>query len=127
MNDLAPTNRPVLVLVDDDDALGDSVKFAMEFEGFEVRTFDSAEALLADAMPPSNACLVVDVNLPAMNGVQLLRLLREREDATPAILMTTNPTRRLRSQAQALGVPIVEKPLLTDALLLAVNGAMASR
>lgn len=117
--------KPVLLLVDDDAAVGDALKFSMEMEGFQVRTYPDAEALLASAAPPDVGCLVIDFNLPDMDGLQLLERLRARQVTLPAVLITTAPNAKLRERARLQGTPIVEKPLLTDALLDTVRGMMA--
>jgi two-component system response regulator FixJ len=72
---------------------------------------------------PTDACMIIDYELPGINGLQLLRALRLRHVTSPAILITTNPTRRLRAEAQAAGMPIVEKPLLTEDLERSVHRA----
>ncbi len=118
------THRPILLLVDDDEAVGDALKFALELEGFEVRTYPSAEALLATGLPGGDGCLVLDLNLPEMNGMELLARLRASGVRLPAILITTNPTAKTRALALAQGAPIVEKPLLSDALLETVREVM---
>jgi FixJ family two-component response regulator len=110
-------DKPVVVLVDDDTAVEDSLKFALDLEGFEVRAFGGGEALLECGVPAAARCLVLDFHLAEMDGLELLGLLRARQISLPAILITSNPTQRLRRRAGALGIPIVEKPLLSDALL----------
>lgn len=116
--------RPVLVLVDDDAAVAHAVKFAFELDGFEVRTFPDGEGLLAAALP-ERGCLVLDQHLPGMDGLEVLRRLRERGATLPAVLITTAPNRALRGRAEAAGTPIVEKPLLCDDLLERVRAAVA--
>lgn len=115
---------PYLLLVDDDAAVGDALKFSMELEGFQVRTYPDAEALLAAAAMPDVGCLVIDLNLPDLDGLELLRRLRARKVGLPAVIITTNPTAIIRARALAQGTPIVEKPLLTDALLETIRGLM---
>jgi FixJ family two-component response regulator len=110
---LAPA---VVIVVDDDpDVLG-SLKFSFEVEGFSVQAHDSAEALLNGDLPSENACLVLDQKLPGMDGLELLRRLRSRGDALPAILITT-PNAETKRRAALAGVPIVEKPLLCETLV----------
>lgn len=121
-----PIPSPVLLLVDDDAAVGDALKFSMEMEGFEVRTYAGGEALLKAGAAPEFGCLVIDFNLPDMDGLQLLERLRASNVTLPAVLITTAPNAKLRERARAQGVPIVEKPLLTDALLDTVRGIMRS-
>lgn len=115
---------PSIVLVDGDPAVANAIQFAFELEGIEVRAFADAESLLAVG-PPTTRCLVLDYNLPGMDGLDLLARLREAKVAAPAILVTTNPRAVLRERASAAGVSIIEKPLLTDALLDSVRAVLA--
>ena len=71
-------------------------------------------------------CLVLDYNLPGIDGLDLLERLRAAEVTLPAILITTNPRKALRARAALAGVQIVEKPLLTDALRDSVNAALGN-
>lgn len=116
--------KPVLVLVDDDAAVAHAVKFAFELDGFEVRTYPDGEGLLAAPLP-DRGCLVLDQHLPGLDGLDVLQRLRERGATLPAVLITTNPNRSLRNRARLAGAPIVEKPLLCDALLERVRAAVA--
>jgi two-component system, LuxR family, response regulator FixJ len=120
-----PQPRPVVVLVDDDRAVTQALQFSFDLEGLEVRGYADGESLLAGAEPPPDGCLVLDLNLPGMDGLELLERLRLRGVRTPAVLITTNPRARLKARAAAAGVPIIEKPLLTDALLTTVRRALA--
>lgn len=117
---------PTVVLVDDDAAVAHALQFSFELDGFRVRTYAEGGSLLAREDLPEVGCLVLDYNLPGMNGLELLGRLRRRRVSLPAILITTNPNAALRARAAAAGVPIVEKPLLTDALLDRVREAIAA-
>jgi FixJ family two-component response regulator len=122
----SPVAHPLVLIVDDDSALRSALKFALELEGFRVDACDSGEALLAYDLPDDDACLVIDERLPGVNGLEALRQLRARDVALPAVLITTNPQPTLRAAAAAAGVPIVEKPLLNDALLGSIRAALAA-
>ena len=119
--------RPVVVLVDDDRAVTQAVQFSFDLEGLDVRGYRDGESLLAEGEPPGDGCLILDLHLPGMDGLELLERLRLRGVRTPAVLITTNPRAHVRNRAAAAGVPIIEKPLLTDALLTTVRGAIAHR
>lgn len=112
---------PLLLLVEDDAALVDSLSFAFELEGFRVKPYFLPETLLTTTLPEQAACLVVDLVLPGMDGLELIAALRDRGVTVPAILITTHPTAQTRAEAASRGVPIIEKPLLTDALLQQVR------
>jgi FixJ family two-component response regulator len=115
---------PVVVIVDDDAAVLGSLKFALEIEGLAVRTYATAEDVLGDASLADCACFVIDQKLPGLNGLELVATLRKRGIAAPAILITSHPAIMLRERAARAGVPIVEKPLLGNALLDRVRDAV---
>jgi two-component system, LuxR family, response regulator FixJ len=117
--------RPVVILVDDDPAVTHALKFSFDLEGLDVVSYRDAESLLAHRDLPGRACLVLDQNLPGMDGLSLLQTLRARGVHMPAVLITTHPRPGLRDRAAVAGVPIIEKPLLTDALLTTVRKALA--
>ena len=105
-----------MLLIDDDPAVRNSLKFALQVEGFAVRVYPTGSDLLNDEDMPESGCLVTDYHLPGMNGLDLLAHLRERKVSLPAILITTDPSAAVRSRAASAGVRLVEKPLLSDAL-----------
>jgi FixJ family two-component response regulator len=117
--------RPAVILVDDDPAVTHAIQFSFDLEGLDVRSFRDGESLLAADDMPDSGCLILDHNLPGMDGLALLERLRAAGVELPAILVTTNPRTALRNRAAAAGVPIIEKPLLTDALLTTVRKALA--
>jgi two-component system response regulator FixJ len=107
----------VVIIIDDDLAVRSSLKFSLEIEGLTVRSYATGAELLSAGDLALCSCLVVDQNMPGMNGLDLITLLRARHVATPAILITSHPSPSLRERAHKVGVPIVEKPLLGNALL----------
>jgi two-component system, LuxR family, response regulator FixJ len=117
-------SRPIVFLVDDDPAVAHAVQFSFDLEGIEVRSFNDAESLLASGELPAAGCLVLDYHLPGADGLELLTRLRAKGVRMPAVLITTNPRAHLSLRAASAGVPIIEKPLLTDALLSAVRSAL---
>jgi FixJ family two-component response regulator len=108
---------PVVIVVDDDAAVRSSLKFALEIEGFAVRIFAKGEDLMEDDAVTGSACMVIDQKLPGTNGLDAIAALRRRKITTPAILITSQPTRLVKERAAQAGVPIVEKPLLGNSLI----------
>ncbi len=121
---MAPDPGAVLV-VDDDAAVRNSLKFSLELEGFKVRVYDRGEAVLADRDLPSKGCLVVDYRMPGMDGLQLIDRLRARHVSLPAILIVSDqPSPRLRRLAERSGVRrVLEKPLSDSALIESIRHA----
>lgn len=123
--DKLPAARPVVIVVDDDPAVRNSLKFSLEIEGFLVRTYaNGAELLNAHYVPDCN-CLVVDQRMPELSGLDLIARLRDRGILAPAILMTGHPNAVLSERASKAGVPIVEKPLLGNGLTDRIRDACA--
>jgi two-component system, LuxR family, response regulator FixJ len=110
-------SRPLVIVVDDDVAVRNSLKFSLEVEGFAVRAYSGGIELLKDSELLRGGCLVIDQNMPGMQGLDLVAQLRARDVAMPAILITSSPTAALSERAAKAGVAIVEKPLLGTALL----------
>jgi FixJ family two-component response regulator len=122
--EIAPSS-PVVLVVDDDPAVRNSLKFSLQVEGFVVRAYASGTDLLSDPELPDYGCLIVDLKMPGMTGLDLVASLRQRHVALPAILITTNPSAVVRRRAAEAGVPVIEKPLLGDALSRGIQEALA--
>jgi two-component system response regulator FixJ len=119
-------SMPIIAVVDDDPAVCNSLKFSLELEGFAVRAYRSgAEFLAADSFGDCN-CLVVDQRMPGMSGMELISELRGRNVSTPAILIISQPNTVLSARAAEAHVPIVEKPLLNNALVEKIREVLLS-
>jgi FixJ family two-component response regulator len=114
----------VVLVIDGDAAVRNSLKFALEVEGFCVQVYPTGTALLDEDDLPESGCLVADYNLPGMNGLELLQLLRDRNVRLPAILITSHPSAVIRSRAGSAGVHLIEKPLLNDMLFQCIRSAL---
>jgi FixJ family two-component response regulator len=120
----SPISDPVVIVVDDDLAVRNSLTFSLEIEGFTVRGYATGDELLEAGDLASCNCLVVDQKMPGLSGLDLIAKLRDRHIATPAILITSNPSLSLRQRAEKAAVPIVEKPLLGNVLLDRIHYAV---
>jgi two-component system, LuxR family, response regulator FixJ len=103
-------------VVDDDPAVRNSLKFSLEIEGLAVQAYANAAELLKQSDLSRFRCLVVDQNMPGLSGIDLVAALRARQIAVPVILITSHPSSALVARAGKERVPIVEKPLLGNAL-----------
>lgn len=123
---MSMTSGPVIV-VDDDAAVRQSLKFALELEGLNVRLYEGADELLAEPDLPESGCLVVDYYMPCMNGVELIDRLRRRLVNLPAILITARATDEMRRRATRSGFrQVIEKPLEDGTLVDSIRGALAA-
>ena len=109
--------KHLLLVLDDDAAVRDSLKFLLEVEGFKVRTFASPDELLNDNELPVSGCLIVDYQMPAMNGLDVVATLRQRQNTIPAILITAHPDAKIQERASAAGVTLIKKPFQQAVLL----------
>jgi len=116
---------PVVYVVDDDtDVLG-SLRFLLETDGFEVRTFRSAAALLNGNAADNADCFVIDYKMPTMSGIDLANRLRNRHAGTPIILITGYPDESIQEKAAAAGIQhVLLKPHLEESLVTRIRGAI---
>ena len=119
-----PEARAVYV-VDDDAAIRDSMSLLFEAQGLSVRSFASGTEFLAVAPGLAPGCVVTDLRMPEMDGLELLRRVRERHPAFPVIVVTAHGEVPLAVQALKTGaVDFIEKPFPAEALLNAVLPAL---
>jgi len=97
------TSQPTVAVVDDDEAVRDALSNLLSSLGLRVVTFDSAEAFLASPAPARAACLITDIQMPGMSGLELQRHLADSGNPLPVILVTAFPRDHLRQQAEAAG------------------------
>jgi FixJ family two-component response regulator len=115
--------RPVVAVVDDDPAVCNSLKFSLELEGFAVRTYHSATEVLCAEHRDCCNCFVIDQRMPGMTGMELIDALRQQKILTPVILIISAPNKALSGRAAMAEIPIVEKPLLGNALIERIRQA----
>jgi two-component system, LuxR family, response regulator FixJ len=108
---------PVIAVVDDDRAVCNSLKFSLELEGFAVRAYHSGVEFLGSDNFRDCSCFIIDQRMPGMSGMELIAELRARKVSTPAILIISQPNKVLSARAAEARVPIIEKPLLSNALV----------
>jgi FixJ family two-component response regulator len=107
----------LVCVVDDDDSVRESLTALLKEQGFEARGFASAEAFLASDCIDAAKCLLLDVAMPGMSGIDLQRELRRRQ-LNISIIFITGGDQRMRAQAMDAGaVAFLDKPF-DDAVLL---------
>ncbi|MCC7375442.1 MAG: response regulator [Verrucomicrobiales bacterium] len=113
-------NQSVSVaVVDDDESIGRAFSRLLRYSGFQPVTYTSAEALLQDTRRPRFDCLILDIQLPGMSGLELAEHLRSIRDLTPVIFVTAHDEPEVRAQATAL--PCAEYFRKTDAANLVLD------
>ncbi|TPW05014.1 MAG: two-component system, LuxR family, response regulator FixJ [bacterium] len=121
-------NEPVIHVVDDDAAIRDSLAFLLDTANLASRTYESAAALLAHAANLEPGCIVTDVRMPDMSGLEMVRRLAELGVHHPVIVMTGHADVPLAIEAVRAGVKdFIEKPFDDDALLASIRLAVSER
>jgi len=124
----APSAQPTVYVVDDDAAVLGSLRFLLETDGFAVRTFRNATALLNAPGAPGPDCYVIDYKMPDINGIELAGRLRQSDEGTPVILITGYPDGNISVRAAAAGVKdVILKPLLDENLIKRIRHAIQDR
>jgi FixJ family two-component response regulator len=124
---LTTGTKAALILVEDDSSVLRALRRLMLSAGFRVMAFDRPRAVLDSELPKTDACLLVDVHLPEMNGLQLCESLAASGCQLPVIMMTGHldfATRELTQRAKA--VTVLFKPFTRDSLLEAISEALAA-
>lgn len=117
--------RGKVYVIDDDEAMRHSLEFLLTSADFEVALFDSAQAFL-DAMPGLEfGCVVSDVRMPGIDGIEMLRRLQSLNSRLPVIIMTGHGDVPLAVEAMKLGaVDFLEKPFDDDLLISMVDSGL---
>jgi two-component system, LuxR family, response regulator FixJ len=119
-----PPNSLVHV-IDDDDAVRESLEFLLRSAKIDVRTYDSATAFLNTVPDGAVGCVVTDVRMPGMSGVDLLRQLKTRGSTMPVIVITGHGDIQLAVEAMKIGAAdFLEKPFDDEVLLASVRLAL---
>ncbi len=120
-----PAEQAVYV-VDDDDAVRSSICMLLESYGIAARPYACGTAFLAD-LSPKQGCLLVDVEMPGMNGLELLDRLRGSREPIAVIMMTGAPTSRVRLAVERAGATLLRKPFGSGELMAFVARALGRR
>ena len=113
-----PVTSPLIAIIDDDDALCSSLVDLMRSIGYRAEPYHSAEMFLTSAGLFNSQCIVVDVSMPGIGGLDLVRKLRQQGIMTPVILITALAGKHLGDEAISVGAySLLRKPFKTNALL----------
>jgi two-component system response regulator FixJ len=120
--------NPIIHLIDDDSALRETLNFFLQSEGYVVRIYSSARLFLDTIEPTENGCIITDVHMPEMTGIELLATLNERGVFMPAIVISGRSDVGLENEAMKRGaVDFFEKPFDPEILLAAICKALAPK
>ncbi|MBS0561626.1 MAG: response regulator [Proteobacteria bacterium] len=118
--------RHTVYVVDDDDAVRESLVFLLGVEGLHVQGFPRAECLLKALPPRPRGCIVADMHMPGAGGLDLLRVLNEHGVRLPVILISGQGSMATRLAAFASGAfEVIAKPFQDNAIVRTVRAALA--
>jgi len=114
-----------VAIVDDDQAIATALSSLLRSEGFTVSLFDSAESFLASREIDTVDCLLTDMQMPGMSGIELVRHLAQDKQDLPVLVMTAYPTPQARRRAAAAGAcAFLSKPFAAEVLLKELRKAL---
>jgi two-component system response regulator FixJ len=121
-------NDMTVHVIDDDDAARDSLAFLLDCAGLTARTYASADAFLKARPPLDHACLITDVRMPGLSGIELMHALKAQGQDVPVIVITGHADVPLAIQAMKAGAAeFIEKPFSDEAILGAIRSAIDRR
>lgn len=120
--------KPAVFIVDDDAAVRDSISLLIESYGWPVLTFGSAQSFLDNYRPNQDGCLILDLHMPGMNGVELQERLVQMGISLPVIIATAHKEELLINRARRAGArAVMMKPFKGDELLSHIERALGGK
>jgi two-component system response regulator FixJ len=120
-----PSETPIVHVIDDDEAARQSLAFLLGTARMSVKTYESAVAFLKVAADVRSGCIITDVRMPDISGIELLRRLKELKVGVPVIVVTGHGDVALAVEAMKVGAAdFLEKPFDDEAMLAAVRTAL---
>ena len=119
---IVPLRVPMVFVVDDDHEMRESLELLLLAEGFQVETYESADAFWEDFDPVRRGCVILDLRMPGMDGLALLERLAERDHGLSVIVVSASADQGERIRAKELGaIDFLQKPYETKKLLATIR------
>ena len=123
----AQPTRDLIVVVDDDESVRNAVHGILRSVGLKAQAFASGEEFLRSGRQQQTACLIADVQMPGMSGLELVSKLADQQRAIPVIFISAFGTARVREQARRAGaIQFLDKPFDDELLIETVRGVLAA-
>lgn len=121
----AQHSSEMIAIVDDDESVRNAIHGVLSSEGLTPRTFASAEEFLASGQQNETACMILDIKMPGMSGLELQKHLAESGSSIPVIFITASEDPKLRTQALLNGaVAFLNKPFDNEVLIASARAAL---
>ena len=118
--------KPLVAIVDDDKSIRNGTRDLLKAAGFSTAVFEDAESFLATANRATVACLVADIRMPGMSGLELHQVLVASGHGIPTVIITAHPEELTQARAREAGITCyLSKPFAPDDLLRCVGEALA--
>lgn len=120
-----PAAAALIRVIDDDPEVRLALEFMLTCEGYKVKVYESASGFLADDIPSQPGCIIADIRMPGMSGIELFSQLRERNYPVPLIFLTGHGDVDMAVEAMLNGaVDFIQKPVQSERLFQAINRAV---
>ena len=117
---------PIIVVLDDDRSIRNATQDLLNAAGYTTFTFENAKNFLGSSVRASAACLVADMRMPGMTGLELHEHLATSGTGIPTVIITAHPGQRMRERARMAGIScVLAKPFTPEELLECVRNALA--
>ncbi len=123
---IADHPNPIILIIDDDDVVRDSLRVLLETRGYTVVDFASGRSFLAGRDGKAAGCILLDVHMPDMTGLDVMKALRDMGDQTPVVLITGRSDPLVQAKAAAFGaIAVLDKPIAHPLLFTAIGQAFS--
>lgn len=114
----------MVYVIDDNKAVRDAIRVLLELEGFRIIDFASALEFVQRQRERGRGCIVTDIEMPGMNGLQLVEAVRARDKCIPILVITGKPTAAVRTAVEEANARLLVKPFIPEELLTFVRNAL---
>jgi len=118
----------IVYVIDDDESARSSLEFLLDVAGVRVRPFSSGDAFLKSSPPLTGACVITDIRMPGVSGIELTETIKRKDPSVPVIVITGHADVPLAIQAMKAGAAdFIEKPFEDDIILSAIERAVSQK